>query len=92
MSNVDNHFLGFRLDGTEEGDSFASIYVAYNGWSEKLSVQLPANLAGKKWTRVCDTAAWMEASDNFVAPGAEEPIPGAVYEVHGRSLLILVER
>ena len=69
MTNPDNHFLGFRIDGTEEGDSATSIYVAYNGWSEKLPVQLPANLGGKQWFRVGDTAAWMEGRDNFVAPG-----------------------
>ncbi|MES2569922.1 MAG: glycogen-debranching protein, partial [Verrucomicrobiota bacterium] len=92
MANPDNHFLAFRADGTEEGDEAASIYVAYNGWSGTLAVQLPANLAGKQWFRVCDTAAWMEDRDNFVAPGAEELIPGGTYELHGRSILVLVEK
>ncbi|MEA3211355.1 MAG: isoamylase [Chthoniobacter sp.] len=92
MSNPDNHFLGFRIDGTEEGDSVSSIYVAYNGWSEKLPVHLPVNLGGKQWFRVCDTAAWMEGRDNFVAPGAEEPMASGDYEVNGRSILVLVER
>ncbi len=92
MANPDNHFLGVRIDGTEAGDSVTSIYVGYNGWSEKLPVQVPANLAGKQWSRVCDTAAWMESHDNFVAPGAEESIPSGTYEVHGRSVVVLVER
>ena len=31
-----------------EGDAAFSIYIAYNGWSEKLTIQLPASLPGKR--------------------------------------------
>ena len=32
FQNPDNHFLAYRLDGSEFGDPAISVYVAYNGW------------------------------------------------------------
>jgi isoamylase len=92
MDSGDNHFLAYRIDGSELGDSFQSIYVAYNGWSGELTATLPANLAGKHWNRVSDTASWMEGRDNFNSPGDEELMEGSSYKLAGRSLLILVEK
>lgn len=86
------HFLAWRLDGTEVGDSAASIYIAYNGWSGPVTATLPWNLAGKKWYRSADTSAWMESQDNFKAPGQEEYMSGKTYTLNGRSILILIEK
>jgi isoamylase len=93
MTNPNNHFLAYRIDGTEApGESAASIYVAYNGWSDRVTATLPANLPGKRWYRVADTAAWMEGRDNFNTPGQEELLTGANYALAARTVLLLIEK
>lgn len=92
MSNPDNHFLAYRLDGSEGDDSVTSIYVAYNGWSSSVTIKLPANLSDKRWYRVGDTATWMESRDNFNNPGQEELMDGDSYLLAGRSVLLLIEK
>ncbi len=92
LDNTDNHFLSYRIDGTELGDSATSIYVAYNGWSEDVIATLPANLHGRRWFRVADTDAWMEDRDNIVEPGQEEALDGPTYVVNPRSVLLLLEK
>ena len=93
MTNPNNHFLAYRIDGTEvPGESAASIYVAYNGWSDWVTATLPANLPGKQWYRVADTAAWMESRDNFNAPGQEELLTSANYALAARTVLLLIEK
>jgi isoamylase len=86
------HFLAYRLDGSEAGDGAASIYVAYNGWSGEVMATLPVPRAGKAWHRVADTAAWHEADANIAAPGSESRLDGPTYTLHGRSVLLLIER
>jgi glycogen operon protein len=92
MDNADNHFIAYRLDGTELGDSASSLYVAYNGWSGHVTATLPANAAGKRWFRVADTDRWMEDQDNFEAPGNEEQLDASTYELNPRSILLLMEK
>ncbi|HEY1014012.1 MAG TPA: alpha-amylase family glycosyl hydrolase, partial [Herpetosiphonaceae bacterium] len=92
MANAGNHFLAFRIDGTQFGDGASSIYVAYNGWSGNVTATLPANLPGKRWYRVGDTAPWMEGQDNFRAAGQEELLNVTSYGLAGRSLLLLIEK
>src|SRR5262249_48775816 len=92
FNNPNNHFLAYRIDGTEFGDPARSIYVAYNGWQDRVSARLPASQTGNRWHRVSDTAAWMEDQDNFTPAGQEQRLDGETYDLHGRSLLILIER
>ncbi len=92
MDNVNNHFLAYRIDGQPAGDSAASIYVAYNGWSGVVTARLPAPRPGKSWYRVGDTAPWMESRGNFTEPGAEDKLDITTYDLAGRSLLLLIER
>jgi isoamylase len=92
MSDYNNHFLAFRIDGAPAGDSAASIYVAYNGWSGTVTARLPAPRPGKSWYRVGDTAPWMEGRGNFTDPGAEDLLTVTTYDLAGRSLLLLIER
>jgi isoamylase len=92
MTDPGKHFLGFRIDGTEVGDGAASIYVAYNGWSGKVTATLPWKLAAKSWYRAGDTAAWMEGQGNFKDAGQEDPMNGSTYDLAGRSVLVLIER
>jgi isoamylase len=91
LNNPDNHFLAYRIDGTELGDSVQSLYIAYNGWRGSVTATLPRNLSGKRWLRVCDTADWMENQDNFKSPGQEDLLTAQDYTLAGRSVLILVE-
>jgi len=81
FANPDNHFLAYRIDGTEFGDPAASIYVAYNGWFNPLVATLPANLPDKQWYVVVDTSA-ADQGMQFSAPQ---------YSVAGRSLALFIE-
>jgi glycogen operon protein len=92
MQDPNNHFLAYRLDGSEFNDPAATIYFAYNGWKDTVTATLPANRPGKKWRCVADTAAWMEPADNINSPGNEEPLANRQYNLHGRSAIILIER
>jgi isoamylase len=92
MGAPDRHFLGYRIDGAEAGDSVASVYVAYNGWSGKVTATLPAPRAGRSWYRAGDTAGWMEGAGNFADPGQEARLDGGTYDLAGRSVLILIEK
>jgi isoamylase len=92
MDNVNNHFVALRIDGQQAGDSAASIYVAYNGWSGYVTARLPTPRPGKAWYRVSDTAPWMESRGNFTDPGAEDRLDVTTYDMIGRSLLLLIER
>jgi isoamylase len=57
-----------------------------------VTATLPPNVAGKKWFRVADTAAWMENMDNFNAAGSEELLTSPTYSLAGRSVLLLIEK
>ena len=92
LDNTDNHFLAYRIDGTEAHDPADSLYVAYNGWSGDITATLPPNLPGKQWFRVADTGAWMEMDDNCKAAGSEDALTGPTYGVHARSLVLLMEK
>lgn len=90
----DRHFLAYRIDATESKmkDPAQSIYVAYNSWSQPITVTLPPAMAGKAWYRAGDTAAWMETDSNFRDAGQEDRLDGRTYDMKGRSILVLVER
>lgn len=92
MDDPNKHFLAYRIDGTELGDSVSSIYVAYNGWSGDVETILPTNQPGKRWYRAADTDEWMEDEDNFEHPGEEDLLDSSIYKVNSRSVLVLIER
>ena len=90
FANPNNHFLAYRIDGTEFGDSAVSIYVAYNGWSGPINVTIPAPLTA--WRLVADTSSNAESWGNIYAAGQEVALSGDQYTVDGRSLVVLLER
>ena len=92
FGDATQHFLGYRIDGTEFGDAAQSICVLYNGWKDPVTATLPPNTGGKRWYRVADTAIWMEGMDNFNAAGSEELLTGPTYSLAGRSVLLLIEK
>jgi glycogen operon protein len=93
-SNGNNHALAWRYDGTELGDTAASIYVGYNGWSGDVTFTLPAPPAGKTWYRVTDTSTWAEGANQVASPGSEALIggQGTTYVLHGRAVLVLIAK
>jgi glycogen operon protein len=92
FTNPNNHFLAYRMDGTEVGDPAASIYVAYNGWINPVVATLPLNLPDKRWHIVADTSAGAEAWGNIHAAGQEAKLDGQHYELAGRSLGLFIEK
>jgi glycogen operon protein len=92
FQNPDNHFLAYRLDGSEHGDPAASVYVAYNAWSDAISATLPPPLPGNRWFLVADTSSAAEPWGNIYASGQEVKVGGQSYYVQGRSVVLLIER
>jgi len=89
LNNPANHFIGFRLDGTEIGDTATSIYVAYNGWHEDINATLPDNLPTGQWHTVLDTSSVHESNSNVFVPAN---LPGIKqYKVTARSVGVFVE-
>jgi isoamylase len=91
FANANNHFLAYRVDGTEFGDRAASIYVAYNGWTDPINVTIPSALTGNAWYVVADTSSSAEAWGNIHVAGQETRLGGGPYIVNGRSLILLIE-
>jgi glycogen operon protein len=90
LNNNQNHFIAFRLDGTEAGDRSTSIFVAYNGFSADIPATLPANLPGNHWYLAADTASALEAEDNTPIPPRRLDSPA--YTTTARSVAIFVEQ
>ncbi len=90
LANNQNHFIAFRLDGTEVGDPSASIFVAYNGFSADIPATLPANLSGNRWYLVADTASALEGQDNVALP--PRLLGAATYTTASRSVAVFVEQ
>jgi len=89
-----NHSIAYQLNGSALGDSYSSIFLAYNGWSASVNFTLPAPPTGVNWYRVTDTCSWAEGTTQVRAPGAEDLIggSGSVYGVCGRGLVLLVAK
>ena len=89
-----NHDIAYVIDGTELGDSYSAIYVAYNGWSANVNFSLPWPGTNKNWYRVTDTCAWAEGANQVRAPGAEDFIGGQGYSygICGRGVLVLIAK
>ncbi len=89
-----NHAIAYQFNGSALGDSYSSIYVAYNGWSGNVNFTLPSPGNGTNWYRVTDTCGWAEGPSQVRAPGSEEAIGGQgyVYGLCGRGLLLLIAK
>jgi len=94
FNNGSDHAIAYQFNGSALGDSYSSIYVAYNGWSEKVNFTLPSPSSGANWYRVTDTCGWAEGPNQVRTPGAEDSIgrQGFVYGLCGRGLLLLVAK
>lgn len=92
LDDKDRHFLAYRIDGTEFGDSAASIFVGYNGWQDTVAITLPSAMAGHGWFRVSDTGAWMENDGNSREAGQEDRLTVPNYQMDRRAVLLLIEK
>ena len=86
FADPNNHFLAYRIDGTEAADPAVSIYVAYNGYFDPITSTIPAPLPGNAWYVVADTGSGV-----VQPPGQEPKLQGNTYTVAGRSLALLIE-
>jgi pullulanase/glycogen debranching enzyme len=100
MSEADwerTDFLGWRINARQElavkrTARVESIYVAYNCSASDFTVNLPSNVADKRWYRVLDTdnsGGWMSANRNFEGG---RTLLEREYWLHGRSILVAVEK
>ncbi len=89
-----NHAIAYQFNGSALEDSYSSIYVAYNGWSDNVNFILPSPSTGTNWYRVTDTCGWAEGPKQVRRPGAEDFIGGQgyAYGVCGRGLLLLIAK
>lgn len=94
FNNGINHSIAYQLIGSKLGDSYASIYVAYNGWSGSVNFMLPSPGNGTSWYRVTDTCSWAEGAQQVRSPGAEDSIggQGSTYVLCGRGLVLLIAK
>ena len=82
-----NHFIAWRVDGSEVGDAAHSILVAWNGWSAAITMHVPATTAGLAWYSVGDSASGMLASS-----GNETAFAGTTMPVPSQAISVMVER
>lgn len=92
FANPNNHFLAYRIDGTEFDDPSVSIYVAYNGWSGAIQTTIPPPLGGNRWYVVADTSSDAECWGNIHPAGQEATLRQDQYLVNARSVVLLIER
>jgi glycogen operon protein len=92
FNNGINHAIAYQFSGSALGDSYASIYVAYNAWSGSVNFTLPPPSPGTNWYRVTDTCSWAEGPNQVRAPGAEDSIGGQGYGLCGRGLVLLIAK
>jgi glycogen operon protein len=87
LGNASNHFLAWRVDGQEAGDTVRSIYIAWNGWTGEITASLPAAASGNAWWVAGDSA-----SGKLALPGQEMLLGTATLPVAARSVALLVEK
>ncbi len=87
LANTANHFLAWRIDGTEGGDTARSIWIAWNGWTAAISMPVPAPGSTTSWWIAGDSG-----SGAFAAPGQEAPLTTPTVSVAARSVAVFVER
>lgn len=91
--NSSSGFLAFRIDSSEnKQEAVDEIFVAYNSDGFEVDVKLPNLRNGKKWYRIMDTAAWFESNNNFETLGRETAMTSLNYKMHGRSVLVMVQK
>ena len=92
FNNGINHAIAYQFNGSALGDSYSSIYVAYNAWSGNVNFTLPSPGVGMSWYRVTDTCSWAEGPNQVRGPGAEDSIGGQGYNLCSRGLLLLIAK
>jgi isoamylase len=87
LADTDNHFLSWRIDAQEGGDTVRSIYIAWNGWTASITATIPAPGTGYAWWVSGDSA-----SGSFAIPGQETALGTTTWPVAARAVGVLVER
>jgi isoamylase len=92
FADPDNHFIAYQIDGTAAGDPAARIYIAYNGWTDPITVVLPALSQPQAWFQVMDTATEAQSWGYIHPPGAETRITGANFTIQDHSCIVMIAR
>jgi glycogen operon protein len=93
MDDPSRNVIVMRIDGAATpGEPARGLFVAYNGGTASSRVTLSRFAPGTRFHRVADTASWMEGADNIAAPGSEVALGGQIYDVHPRSVVLLIEQ
>jgi isoamylase len=94
FNSSSNHAIAWQFNGSALGDSYSSIYVAYNAWSGEVNFTLPSPSPGTEWYRVTDTCGWAEGANQVSKPGTEVPLGGQgyTYGLCSRGLLLLIAK
>ncbi|HEX5063144.1 MAG TPA: hypothetical protein VFV99_27400, partial [Kofleriaceae bacterium] len=90
MDDATKPALAWRLDGPSFGDQ--TLYIVYNHSAQVVRVTLPAPPSGLAWYRAGDTSAFMEAQNNFHAPGEEYRMNQSLYDLGARAVAIFVAK
>lgn len=80
--------MRIHIDGSAVGD--ADFLILVNTWTDKIDFTVFEADAGKRWTRLIDTAAWAEIHNN-IWPNDTTAISG-VYSVQPWSIAVLQTR
>jgi isoamylase len=87
LANTANHFLAWRIDGAEAGDTARSIWIAWNGWTAAISMPVPAPGSTTSWWISGDSGA-----GTFPAVGQETALTATTVSIAARSVAVFVER
>jgi glycogen operon protein len=88
LANTSNHFLAWRIDGTEAGDPAYSLLFVWNGWTAAISMPVPST-AGD------GTAGWWtvgdSASGSFARPGSETAFTAGAIDAPALTVSVMIE-
>jgi isoamylase len=91
FANPSNHYLSYRIDGSEFGDPAASLLVIYNSHYGDITAVLPVNLPAKQWILLADTSPRLQSQQHFFEVASGQAIAARTYNVIARSVVVMVE-
>jgi isoamylase len=93
-NDAGKHALGWRIDGSELGDSAPALYVGYNGGPDSAEFTLPSPGEGRQWHLVTDTGSGTEGPGQVAEPGFERLLggEGTDHTAQARTVFVLIAK
>jgi isoamylase len=88
LANTANHFLAWRIDGTEAAIPRGSLLFVWNGWTADISMPVPVRRRPARRGGASGTAR----AGRSRLPGSETAFTGTVVDAPPRSVTVLIER